>query len=186
MKARIILSIVLASTFFLSCKNDKSTDSLDAVKPEEVTVDNVFRVSLNVIVKKDDDFALFYTEDGSINFQDKPIWQGVKGSENSQEVKFALADGVYPTQLRLDFGLKKDQEDIILKSVTFEYRGNKRVIAGSEIINFFRADGNKCTFDPATGLIKGIVKNGEKQCASMYPQEANLGPELKKFGAAVQ
>ena len=180
MKARIILSILLVSVFFTGCKNDKSVDSLEVVKPE-VAVDNTFKVTLNVIVKKDDDFALFYTEDGTCDFKDTPIWQGVKGNENSQEIKYTLPNDVYPTQLRLDFGLKKDQEDITLRSVILEYKDKRKQISGAELITFVRADDSKCTFDPNTGLIKALVKNGEKQSPSLYPQEANLGPELKKL-----
>jgi len=179
MKTRIILAILLVAVIFTGCKNDKSVDSLEVVTPE--VVDNSFKVSLNVIVKKDDDFALFYTEDGTTNFTDAPIWQGVKGNEGTQEVKYTLPDGVFPTELRLDFGLKKDQEDITLKSVTLEYKGKKKVIVGADLITFFRADDNKCTFDPNTGVIKAIVKDGQKQSPSLYPQEANLKPEIEKL-----
>ena len=51
MKTRIILSILLVTVFFTGCKNDKSIDSLEVVKPE--VVDNSFKVILKVIVKKD-------------------------------------------------------------------------------------------------------------------------------------
>jgi hypothetical protein len=176
MKTRIILSILLVTVFFTGCKNDKSVDSLEVVTPE--VVDNTFKVTLKVIVKKDDDFALFFTEDGSINFKDDPIWHGVKGSESLQDVVFELPEGSYPTQLRMDLGIKKDQEDITLKSVKMEYKGKTREIVGAELINFFRADDSKCTFDPATGLIKAV---GPTKAPSLYPQEANLGPEIAKL-----
>ena len=179
MKTRIILSILLVSVFFTGCKNDKSADSQEAVKPE--VVDNTFKVTLNVIVKKDDDFCLYYTEDGSINFKDNPIWVGVKGNENIQKVVYSLPKDVFPTELRLDFGLKKDQEDIILKSVAIEYKGKKREINGAEMATFFRADDSKCSFDASTGLIKAVVKNGEKQCSSLYPHETLLKPEIEKL-----
>lgn len=179
MKTRIILSILLVSGFFTGCKNDKSVDSLEVVKP--VVVDNTFKVTLNVIVKKDDDFALFFTQDGSTDFKDAPIWQGVKGSENPQQIKYILPQDVYPTQLRLDFGLKNDQEDVTLKSVLLEYKDKKREIIGTELINFFRPDDSKCTFDPTTGVIKALVKEGKKQSPSLYPQESQLGPEILKL-----
>ena len=179
MKTKIILSILWVTVFFTGCKNDKSVDSLDVVKP--VVVDNSFKVTLNVIVKKDDDFSLFYTEDGSIDFKGEPMWTGVKGSENVQPVTYTLPQDVFPTELRLDFGMKKDQEDIILKSVVLEYKGKTRQIAGPELITFFRADENKCSFDPASGVIKAVVKDGVRQFPSLYPQEANLKPEIEKL-----
>lgn len=180
MKTRIILSILLVTVFFTGCKNDKSIDSLEVVKPE--VVDNSFKVILKVIVKKDDDFALFYTEDGTINFFDvKPIWQGVKGSENEQEVTFLLPEGVYPTQFRFDLGLKKDQDDIIMKGVKMIYKGKTFEAYGPKFFQYFRADENLCTADVATGTLKAIVKDGKIKTACLYPQQDILGPELIKL-----
>ena len=173
-----ILAIVLVG-IFSSCKNEKSVDSLEVVQPE--IIDNNFKVTLGVIVKKDDDFSLFYTEDGSIDFKGEPLWIGVKGSDDLQQVVFNLPNDVFPTELRLDFGMKKDQEDIILKSVILEYKGNKKEIIGANLITFFRADENKCSFDPNTGLIKAVIKDGIRQFPSLYPQEANLKPEIEKL-----
>lgn len=174
----------LLPAFFLlvliGCKDEKSIDSLEIVKPE--TTDAFFKVTLNVIVKKDDDLAVFYTQDGTTDFKLEPIWQAVKGSESSQQVRYDLPPNVLPTQLRMDFGLKPNQEDIILKSVILEYKDKKREIAGAELANFFRADANKCTFDASTGLIKAVVKDGVRQSPSIYPHEVYLGPELKKLG----
>ena len=62
-----------------------------------------------------------------------------------------------------------------------EYKGKTRQIAGSELITFFRADENKCSFDPASGVIKAVVKDGVRQFPSLYPQEANLKPEIEKL-----
>ena len=170
-------------SFFLltliGCKDEKSIDSLKIVKPE--TTDTFFKVTLNVIVKKDDDFALFYTQDGTTDFKTAPIWQAVKGNEGSQQVQYNLPPNVLPTQLRMDFGLKPNQEDIVLKSVILEYKDKKREIEGTELGNFFRADVNKCTFDASTGLIKSVIKDGVRQSPSIYPHEMYLGPELKKL-----
>ncbi len=179
MKTRIILSVLLVTTLFTGCKNDKSVDSLDVVKPE--AIDNSFKVTLDVIVKKDDDFSLFYTEDGSIDFKGVPIWLGVKGSDGVQQVVYTLPQDVFPTELRLDFGMKKDQEDIVLRSVNLEYKGKKRTIAGSELGNFFRPDDSKCSFDPGTGIIKAVVQDGVRKYPSLYPHEANLKPEIEKL-----
>jgi len=179
MKIRIITAIALIATIFVGCKDDKSVDNLEVVKPE--VVENFFKVSVSVIAKKDDDFSLFYTEDGSTDFKTEPIWKGAKGQEGEQTIVYNLPEEVYPTQLRLDFGLKKDQDDIVLKSVVMEYKGNKREIKGAELGSFFRADENKCTFDPTTGIIKAVVKDGQRQYPSLYPLEKVLGPEILKL-----
>lgn len=179
MKTRIIaLVLVVASTLF-SCKNDKAETNKEAAVAE--TPNNQFKFTLNVIAKSEDDFCLLYTQDGSTNFKDEVVWQHVKGNPNEQQVVFVLPADTYPTQLRFDLGIKKEQEDIILKSVVCEYKGKKKEIYGSELGLLFRPDESKCTFDPTTGVIKAIVKDGLKQIPSMYPQETNLGPVLKKL-----
>lgn len=179
MKTKFITLIILISTLFIGCKDDKSVDSLEVVTPEVV---NAFIVTLDVTIKKNDDLSLYYTTDGSIDFSKiAPIWKGVKGSNDSQKVVFTLPEGVKPTQLRIDFGMNKEQEDIILKSVTMDYIGKSRTIACPELVSFFRADDSKCTFDHVTGTIKALVKDGVRQYPSLYPHETMLMPEIQKI-----
>ncbi|WP_309614257.1 hypothetical protein [Flavobacterium sp.] len=181
MKSKFSLLLICGFfTILFSCKNETPIDDLEVVSPKVATVNlSNFKVTLNVVVKKDDDFALFYTIDGSTDFKIAPIWHAVKGSSDAQEIKYELPQTVLPTELRLDFGLKQEQEDIVLKSVVLEYKDKKREISGAELANFFRADENKCSFDGTT--IKAVVKGGVKESPSLYPQESNLGPELKKL-----
>ncbi|MBC7524227.1 MAG: hypothetical protein H7239_07300 [Flavobacterium sp.] len=177
MKIKSIL-LILFTVCLLSCKNDNKENNKQEVKE---VAQNIFKVSINVIAKKNDDFCLLYTEDGSINFTKGSIWQNLKGSENEQQVVFYLPKDAYPTQLRIDFGVNKEQGDIVLKAIVCEYNGKKKEIRGNDLGLLFRPDETKCTYDSATGLIKAISKNGQKQSPSFYPQEANLGPELKKL-----
>jgi len=181
MKSKIIAIIAVLSIFIIGCKNEKSLDSLEVIQPEEVIETN-FKVTLDVIVKKDDDLSLFYTEDGSIDFSKiAPIWVGVKGSETSQKVVFNLPEGVKPTQFRIDFGMNEAQEDIVFESITMDYIGKSRVIGRPELVSFFRADDSKCTFDHVTGVIKALVKDGKRQYPSLYPHETMLLPEIEKL-----
>jgi hypothetical protein len=178
MKTKWIM-LLLSSVLLCSCKNDKTENNSEG--ENKVTVDNIFKVTVTVIAKKNDDFCLLYTEDGSINFTQGSVWQNVKGNENEQQVVFNLPKEAYPTQLRIDFGMNKEQEDITLKAIVCEYNGNKKEIRGNDLGLLFRPDDSKCTFDSSTGLIKAIVKDGQKQSPSFYPQEAILGPELIKL-----
>lgn len=181
MKNKLLLvSLCCFFTVFFSCKNETPIDELEIVRPEAAKANlDFFKVKLNVVVKKDDDFALFYTTDGTTDFKTAPIWQAVKGSADVQEINYSLPQNTLPTQLRLDFGLKQNQEDITLKSIVLEYKDKKREISGPELAVFFRADPSKCSFDGST--IKAVVNNGVKESPSLYPQESFLGPELKKL-----
>lgn len=180
MKSKILIVAVLFSALFISCKESKNIDSLDVV--ETKVEDNTFKVTLNVIVKKDDDFSFYFTQDNSIDFTKiPPVWIGVKGKEIEQSIVCTLPKDVVPTQLRIDFGIKQNQEDIILRSVLLEYNGKTKLISGPELINYFRADETKCTFDNKTGVIKALIKDNKRMYPSLYPQEAILGPELTKL-----
>ncbi|RZJ33259.1 MAG: hypothetical protein EOO51_14485 [Flavobacterium sp.] len=179
MKTKFIAFFALCAITLAGCKNEKSVDDLDVVKPE--VVDDTFKVDLKVIVAKDDDFALFYTEDGTTDFKNEPLWTKVKGNPQEQDIVYTLPKDVFPTQLRLDLGLKEDQSDVTLKSVTLEYKDKKRVIAGPELAVFFRPDLTKCSFDAATGIVKAVVKDGKRQGPSLYPQEVVLQPEIEKL-----
>ena len=177
MKTNIVIALVVLSTFILGCKNEKSIDDLEVVTP--VALDNNFKVTIKVIAKVQDDFALYFTEDGSINFFDvKPIWQGVKASDSEQDVTFTLPDGVYPTQLRFDLGLKKNQEDIIIKGAKLSYKGKNFETSGPDFFNYFRADENQCTADISSGTIKAVVKDGVRKGPSLYPIQDILGKKL--------
>jgi len=163
-------------TLFIACKNDTSP----IVKQKGINTN--FKITLNVIVIKDDNFCLFYTQDGTTDFsKTPPLWIGVKGKETEQKVIYILPKKVLPTQLRLDFGLAKNQENIILKSVIIENNGKKRAINGSELAGFFIADVKKCTFNASNGVIRAVIKEGVRQFPSLYPQEESLKAELEKL-----
>ena len=137
MKTRIILSILLVTVFFAGCKKDNSVDSLEVVKPEVKAVDNSFKVTLNVTVKKDDTFSLYYSEDGSTDFTKiPPLWMVVKGNPAQQNVVFSLPKDIIPSQLRLDFGMTKDQEPIVINSFQMNYL-QKEFKINKELISWY-------------------------------------------------
>ena len=108
MKFKILFLVLFSAFATISCKNETSDKNQQS--QEVQAVPDAFRVTLDVVAKKNDDFCLLYTEDGSINFKDG-VWQAVKGSESSQKVVFTLPQDVKPTQLRIDFGMNKEQEE---------------------------------------------------------------------------
>lgn len=176
MKLKYIILVLLVSLSSVNCKNDKA----DTEKQQAETPKNVFKVAVKILVKKTSNFCLLYTEDGSINFKEG-VWQEVKGSPNEQTVEFNLPEDVFPSQFRLDLGQNPEQEDIVLKTVIFDYLGNTRVLEGPQIGVFFRPDTSKCTYDASTGVIKSILKDGVKQFPSLYPHESIQAAELPKL-----
>lgn len=161
----------------ISCKENKNNE--EGVGTE---FNDRFTVTLDVEVSKPDTFSLYYTEDGSINFGTIPaLWVDVEGRSGSQRVVFSLPKEAKPTQLRLDFGVNKEQEDIVFKQITLAYRDKKFSAAGPEIFTYFRPDSSKCKVNKSSGTITAIEKNGVRQTPSLYPHEDALGAQMKRL-----
>ena len=182
MKFKNLFFLFFSIATLIGCK-DGTTKNTEAATPAEVEAvsANSFKVTVNLVTKKNDSFCLLYTEDGSLNFNDKAVWKEVKGGESEQTVEFVLPGEAFPTQLRLDLGINADQEDVVIKSIKLSYGKNVRELKGVEMGIFFRADASKCTFDPVTGIVKALENNGKKQNGSLYPNEAVLAVELPKL-----
>lgn len=177
MKTKVIALLVLFTTLLVGCKKEKAVDDLDVVKSE--VVDNDFKVVLEVVAKKKDDFALLYTVDGSINFYTIPVvWQGVPASDAPQEIAFVVPGQVVPTQLRFDLGMKQDQPDIVIKSVKLLYKGKTFKAEGIDVFKYFRADENQCKVDIPTGTVVANMEDGKRKTPSLYPIEAELGKQI--------
>ncbi|MDO8317401.1 MAG: hypothetical protein Q7T12_07760, partial [Flavobacterium sp.] len=63
MKTKFIFLLLLSLSLFTSCKDNKQ-EKVETKEVEKITM----KISFNAIVKQDDEFQLFYTEDGSENF----------------------------------------------------------------------------------------------------------------------
>jgi hypothetical protein len=179
MKTKLVLALVFLTTLFAGCKNEKSVDDLDLVTP--TVVDNYFKVTLNVNVKKDDNFSLFFTEDGTIDFKGNPIWVKVKGSDIAQDVVFNLPADRLPSQLRLDFGMAKDQESIKINTFKMQYLEKSFEITGDKFYIYFNPDISKTIFDKTAATVSAIKKDGINTFPSFYPNTAPLKIEIDKL-----
>jgi hypothetical protein len=84
MKA-LILSGLLFSVLFTSCKDDKS-EQIDAIKEEAP-----FTITVNAVVDKDSEFQIYYNEDGSENYPaEQYVNVVIKGSQEAQDLVFKL------------------------------------------------------------------------------------------------
>lgn len=129
MKA-FILSGLLFSVFFTSCKGDKTTETV--VLQESKT----FTVTFNAIVEKDDTFQVFYNEDGGDAFSpEDAITINIYGSPQPQDIVFELPKEAMPMSLRFDIGANKELKQVPFNSFKIEYLDKK--IEGSKV-NFFK------------------------------------------------
>jgi hypothetical protein len=155
----------------MACKKEKSIDESVLQKSEIALAE--FVITMEVTVKEDDDFSVYYTQDNTIHFVDEPTWVHVSGKSAKQQVVFRLPENVYPTQLRFDFGLNEMQEAIEIHQLKFEFKNQTKVITEANLATYFRPDLSKCTLDK--GKLTAIENNGVRAFPSLYPMEEALG-----------
>ena len=178
MKTKFITILLLVTTLF-SCKNESNNEETSSSVQPELTKN--FKVSLNVLVKQDDNFQIYYTEKTSSDFnEEESVWVEVKGSENPQDVVFNIPEDVLPTMFRLDFGVNDKQEDIKLNSINIEYLGKSFKSETPLLANYFRPL-DSTQVDVKKGLIKATFKDGKRVEPAIYPHEEILKMELEKL-----
>jgi len=160
--------ILLFSLCFLaSCKSD---------------VDNFScKMNMDVVMKQNDSIQVFFTDDGTIHFNEtQSFWVKVKGNTKNQMVAITFPKKIVPTQVRLDFGRNKKQEDIIFNKFEFVYRGKKFVAKGKEIYKYFRIDQSNTLFDEKTGALTRKDRS-QLNGPSLYPNGYNLAVKLEEL-----
>ncbi|RTY95915.1 hypothetical protein [Flavobacterium sp. GT3R68] len=180
MKTKIFIITTIFSLVFVSCKNDNQVKDAEENAPK-VEKKEKFSVDLDITAPKDDNFAVYYTEDGTINFTgEKAVWAGVKGQAESQKVVLDLPEEIIPTDIRLDFGLNKEQGDVILEKFKLNFYGKTFEAKGSDFLKYFIAnDSVKTEIDQVKGTIK-FVKNPKTFTTPFYyPQQAILDEVTK-------
>jgi hypothetical protein len=82
-----------------------------------------------------------------------------------------------PNQLRIDFGLNKEQGEVKLNAIEIAYFENKLTYTGAQIFNYFRPNESSTTVDINTQMIKPLKEGGN---TSLYPLES-LRTELERI-----
>jgi 4-amino-4-deoxy-L-arabinose transferase-like glycosyltransferase len=140
------------------------------------TKHKVFSAEVSVIAPKDDNFTIYYTEDGTINFsEENAVWVAVEGKQRSQNVRFVLFQGKVPTNLRFDFGINKQQDYIILEQLILNYNNEMFKVKGSDFLNYFIENNTiKTEIDDEKGTIKFITDPKNFYTPFYYPQQSIL------------
>lgn len=165
-----ILLIVIVFLNLISCKNE-TTGSSSNQETDNKNTEDFFTIVLDVVVKKDEAFQVYYTDQTSDKFnEEQSIWIETKGSESPQKITFNLPKDFYPKMVRLDFGLKDVQEDIKLNTIEFKHFDKSVVLKGEEMAKYFRPL-DKTEIDFKTGLIKAKFENGKRIEPVLFPHE---------------
>lgn len=144
---RIRIFFLTACTLcILSCVKTQKTKKIKASEPQIAIVVNhevpsyyFFEVEMDVVVKKNDKFHLFYKDFNDSGYSStRVLEQMIKGKENTQKVVFSIPEGVIPTGLRIDVGMNYSQAPIILNSLKIRYDRKEIYFNEEMFIQLFR------------------------------------------------
>lgn len=182
MKLKYCLAALLALSSLVSCKIDNGENKpAEATAPkEEVVATGKVMVSINAIVPKDDNFQIFYTEDGSLDFNgDHAVTVSVVGKPEAQTIRFALPDDSLPAALRLDTGENKAQGKIVVDNFTVNYFDKSLVIkGGNEFLKYFQSN-NVGTENPTDASVTLVTKEADGSYDPMFYPTGDLINTLK-------
>jgi hypothetical protein len=164
--------------FSISCKNESDVKNENNVENQKV-LNDFFVIKLEVKGKKDDTFHVYFTEDKSLNFDEKnTAWAEFTNetSNNNLNFKYNLPKDILPNQLRLDFGVN-NKDGVVINKIEVTYTDKTFNINSADISKYFRPNELCTTFDSKTNLFKPL-KQGDN--ISLFPTE-NLSVELEKL-----
>jgi hypothetical protein len=175
MKTKSFITSILIITILFSCKKDEKS-SEETIIEDTIKKNEFFSVNLKLQFPLNDSFVAYYTEDNTINFdENKAVWLEVKGSNEFQEITFNFKEEVIPTHLRLDFGINKDQKEVVLEKIKIDFYGNNFEIRGSDFLNYFNENKSiKTEIDQVNGSIKFIQNEDTFNPILFYPNEKML------------
>ncbi len=138
MKTKIFIIATLISISLASCKGDKNDEKVDSSNEPKIELPEIFFVEMDVQVSQKDDFSVYYTEDGTDKFTgEQATWRGVKGGTDFEKITFQLPEPVLPTHIRLDFGMNKEQGNVVVKNIKLIFKDQTFEIKGSDFFNYF-------------------------------------------------
>lgn len=175
MKTKFIILLIVSISLFTSCKDNKQ-DKVETKEVEKITM----TISFNAIVKQDDEFQLFYTQDGTENLSgENSILVPVKGNVSPQYIVFELPKDVLPNMIRFDLGGNKNQEEVIFNEFSISYLDKKFNAKGIQLSQFFY-ENDQIQFNKEKGTAKPIVVEG-KEYDPIFMATEVLKEELQKI-----
>lgn len=172
MKIKFLAILSVIALTAVSCK-DESKKGDEVSTATEVPVKQNFSVEIDAMVSAKDDFAVYFTEDGTNNFTgNQAVWSGIPATGNVEKVYFEMSEDIIPTLIRLDFGMNKEQAEVIIKTIKINYYGKNFSFQGADFFKYFiKTDEFKTEVNPADGSLKIVKGEGEFKTPYFYPTQ---------------
>lgn len=176
MKKTVFFSLLVLTFLSLeSCKKgEESKEGAEAATAEpKIEFKENFNLQIVASAAQKDDFAVYFTEDNTINFNEKnAVWRSINGGNTDETINFEMTEDRIPTNIRLDFGLNKAQDSVVIKSVKVNYYANSFEFKGSDFFTYFNKDEQfKYNINPANGTLTLYKKDGEYKTPFFYPTQ---------------
>ena len=143
----------------VSCKenNNNSMNTGNTVINESVIDKNIFTVTLNLNVEKNDSFQIYYKDEEQSPFtEENSIFIEFQGKKEPQDIVFKLPKDALPYFLRLDFGTNQNQSEIAINSFKINYLDKVFESKGNDFFNYFYSN-ELVKVDKEKSSVKPIV-----------------------------
>ncbi|WP_396160471.1 hypothetical protein [Flavobacterium sp.] len=189
MRTKFLLTCLVLTLSFVSCKNEEKKDGQEVVGEIKKENPKTFKVIFKVLAKKDDSFHLYYSEDGTLNFpEDTSIWVQVKGSSTPQDVVFEIPEDHIPTQLRVDFNSVQKEEELQILNFRMKYFNSEFTAEGKYFFDYFGPNEETIEFvDKDKVIFKPKNVAGKRYAPpSFYPSEVAMKNRIDQVVKAVK
>ncbi|MVO10613.1 hypothetical protein GOQ30_15675 [Flavobacterium sp. TP390] len=145
----------------ISCKKEEEQKDVENVQAEIVEKDESLHVIFDVIVPEDDNFQIYWFDNGAPIDPEHYVNIDIKGAPTAQTLDFKIPDDFIPTQLRFDIGSNKNQKEVKFLSCEFKYLDKVFKIQGSDFWMYFGNNASieynkeEATAKPITNLPEG-------------------------------
>jgi len=132
---KIFLTLLLLSSF--SCNKHKKQNEASSVI-NEVLLNDQFVLKINAIIDQDDEFTLYYLEEGISDItKENSVTVIANASTSPQDLFFILKEDILPTKLFLKFGNEQKSQRIFFLTSQMSYGGNSFTIEKEKFYQFF-------------------------------------------------
>ncbi|MDA9334940.1 hypothetical protein N9Q89_02140 [Flavobacteriaceae bacterium] len=120
---QIIILVLLVTCKY---KNPKTDIHESSIIGNKIDREFQFEVIMDVVVKKNDKFHLFYKDLNAKDYSaNRVLEKKINGIDQIQTIIFLIPAEVIPTGLRIDFGINYSQEPIALLGFKIRYDKNE-------------------------------------------------------------
>ncbi|MEL1246021.1 hypothetical protein AAEO56_17235 [Flavobacterium sp. DGU11] len=147
------IAICLLLVTLAGCKNEKQAEPAKQESAKQAA-----QVVVEMVVKNDDLFQLFYTE-GTSDFGPNSIYVKVSGKAESQAIVFDLPGDAIVGNLRFDTGQNESQGEMIVNKMVVKIGDKELEISAADFFKYFTPS-DYVKADPAKFSFTGLKVDG--------------------------